>query len=1186
MQKIIVFSAIILCVINLNFYAQTPTGGTNAIMEQTPREAMTTLTGSTYKTVQSNIQYFDKLGRPSQVVLYRGSPDAQKDILSATTQYDLFGRANIAILPTPSDVQTGAYKSTAQSLATSFYDNDANPFTETIFEASPANRPLKGFGAGQNWRTANKFVATDYSIADAGDVPLWNVSSTGATKVSGGYGAGQLLKTTTTSEQGNKVVQYKDKDGNIIRKDVEYQSGLYMRTLYIYDDFLRLRFVVQPNAYETLLTQSSFTESSTVYLEGIFSYKYDNLGRVTESHIAGAGTKRFVYDKNDRVVLENDDREANIPLPDRNYYKFTKYDIFGRVVQTGLIFGIGGFDRSQLQKDFDDFANISTNLTYEERGTNLMGYTNRSFPSGYTPQSSNLRTVTYYDDYDNWQTDVNYNFKSAQAFHTQASAKGMVTGTLVRNLETNVWYKFVNFYDYFGRIIQQYAQNNIGGIDRMDYQYRFNGEVLKMRMTHQKTGVADLIEQYEYQTDHAGRKLSFVHNGNVVAKYEYDAIGRLQRKKLSPAGTALVSSQTGNWNNASTWQSGTLPLSNDNVTINAGNTVTISSGQTASAGTLNDNGTLLNFGTLNMGKSSTTDLYVQTMKYHIRGGLKSINTDASGNLTNSLFSFKLGYEEDGNYYDGNIRSQEWQSSIDNIGRAYFYEYDAASRIKKGLYAGGQQGEKFSLNNVDYDKNGNITNLSRNGWRSDNTFGLVDDLNYTYNPNSNKILKVDDASNNTASFADVAGNDYTYGLDGSLLSDANKGITIEYNYLKLPRRIVKGSTVILNEYDANGRKLKETIGSNYTDYSGNKIYKNGALYQIAHDEGRIIDGQYEYFINDHLGNLRVAFRDSAGIAKISQKQDFDPWGAELQKISYLKSNWKQSDFKYSGKEFIEETGYTDFGARLYDNLVPRFITQDLKATEYFNTSPYGFVLNRPTVAIDPDGKRLFFVAGAGNDGAGWNYISKWSKAFNESGIQGFTTLNASHDNPNGLRSGVGTPFKDIVFTTFNRNYSYESTVGIGWGGALNSPIQDEQVENAYNSIVSNIQNSPLSQGEQLNLAGYSYGSVLQAHVALKLANSGKKVDNLILIGSPISSESELFKTLSSNKNIGKVIRIDIKNDLLSNPKDILTFIKGGQQNSDPNNTGDGPHFDLARPQNDTYNKIRTVILEYLRQQGVK
>ncbi|WP_052354135.1 hypothetical protein [Flectobacillus major] len=85
--------------------------------------------------------------------------------------------------------------------------------------------------------------------------------------------------------------------------------------------------------------------------------------------------------------------------------------------------------------------------------------------------------------------------------------------------------------------------------------------------------------------------------------------------------------------------------------------------------------------------------------------------------------------------------------------------------------------------------------------------------------------------------------------------------------------IKGSTTILYQYDATGRKLKETIGSDITDYSANKIYKNNTLYQISHDEGRIVNSEYEYNITDHLGNLRVAFRDSLGVAKITQAYSY-------------------------------------------------------------------------------------------------------------------------------------------------------------------------------------------------------------------------------------------------------------------------------------------------------------------------
>jgi hypothetical protein len=50
---------------------------------------------------------------------------------------------------------------------------------------------------------------------------------------------------------------------------------------------------------------------------------------------------------------------------------------------------------------------------------------------------------------------------------------------------------------------------------------------------------------------------------------------------------------------------------------------------------------------------------LQTVDYgwHIRGGLKSLNANADGSLqAGKLFAMKLGYEDDGTYYDGNIRS--------------------------------------------------------------------------------------------------------------------------------------------------------------------------------------------------------------------------------------------------------------------------------------------------------------------------------------------------------------------------------------------------------------------------------------------------------------------------------------------------------------------------------------------------
>ncbi len=448
---------------------------------------------------------------------------------------------------------------------------------------------------------------------------------------------------------------------------------------------------------------------------------------MAEKHIPGAGTVRFIYDKNDRVVLENNDRDANILPATSNYYKFYKYDLLGRVVQMGLIFGIGSFSRSQLQTDFDNHSA----LTYEERVTTggLLGYTNRSFPSGYTPIESSLRTVTFYDDF-LWQSDPDFNFKSTQAFHAQANTKGMATGKLIRNLKTNTWQKIVMYYDYQGHVIQDFHLSNRNNLIRKDMQYRFNGELLKTRIEKKNgsTVLSTKILSYEY--DHLSRKVKYKYSLNgiekTIAAYAYDAVGRMSKKLYSPS-SAIGSSQTGLWTNAGTWQGSSIPTLSDQVTINSGHTVTIPASTTVSAGTLFDKGILQNFGTLSLGtlapSTSGGTLQLLSYQHHIRGGLKGINLDASGNLTNNIFSYRIDYEEGTTgLFDGNIKKQYWKSNIDGKERSFDFLYDGASRLKSGTYASTQAGESYSLNNVSYDANGNITQLSRKGWRSNNTFG--------------------------------------------------------------------------------------------------------------------------------------------------------------------------------------------------------------------------------------------------------------------------------------------------------------------------------------------------------------------------------------------------------------------------------------------------------------------------------
>jgi hypothetical protein len=177
--------------------------------------------------------------------------------------------------------------------------------------------------------------------------------------------------------------------------------------------------------------------------------------------------------------------------------------------------------------------------------------------------------------------------------------KGLMTGMLSRNIETNEWLKSVNYYEYRGKLVQSFFKNHKGNIERSETQYRFNGEVLKMRLVHE-----GITEVYDYETDHIGRKTSFKHTLNGILKnvsqYQFDDLGRLKTKRLSPFIT-LGTVASGSWNNTNTWQNNGLPSINDYIRINSGHNVTINYGEAGSAGSLYNAGTLNTYGSLKLG---------------------------------------------------------------------------------------------------------------------------------------------------------------------------------------------------------------------------------------------------------------------------------------------------------------------------------------------------------------------------------------------------------------------------------------------------------------------------------------------------------------------------------------------------------------------------------------------------------
>ena len=172
--------------------------------------------------------------------------------------------------------------------------------------------------------------------------------------------------------------------------------------------------------------------------------------------------------------------------------------------------------------------------------------------------------------------------------------------------------------------------------------------------------------------------------------------------------------------------------------------------------------------------------------YNIRNWLKEMKSDR--------FSQNLWYETTGAYpcFNGNISRMQWQSSKDNVLRGYDFIYDGLNRLEESAYGEGadlsQSKNHYSENVLSYSPNGSIERFQRYGKKNNGTFGLVDDLTYSYNGNQIKAISDKAGSllyNGSFDFKDGANADveYFYDANGALVKDLNKGISnIEYDIL--------------------------------------------------------------------------------------------------------------------------------------------------------------------------------------------------------------------------------------------------------------------------------------------------------------------------------------------------------------------------------------------------------------------
>ncbi|MCK0115184.1 RHS repeat-associated core domain-containing protein, partial [Gelidibacter sp. F63206] len=786
----------------------------------------------------------------------------------------------------------------------------------------------------------------------------------------GYYGQGELYKTVTRDEnwtngKAHTAEEFTDKQGRVVLKrtygDSKVGSVIVPNaphdTYYVYDDYGNLTYVLPPKM------EASTSPWATVnaQLDELgYQYTYDHRNRLVEKKIPGKDREYIVYNKLDQPILTQD---ANLRAQDK--WLFTKYDAFGRVAYTGeMTRGIG---RAALQDDAD--LRNPQFVTKRTSDTTMVGatiyYNNESYPVNFITE---ILTINYYDNYTfdgfvampathDGQNILNHDNSPG----TQKWTKGLATGSKVRVLDQvpAKWITTYTGYDTKGSPIYVKSVNDyLVTTDVVISTLDFTGAVEKTKSWHTKDNTTIETED-TFTYDHMGRlkkqtqELVGMKPTEVIVENTYDDLGQLTGKGVG-------------------------------------------------------------------GKTTQGRLQNVSFAYNIRGWLKQIN-DVE-NLGNNLFGFKMNYNNNAEgsaiapaLYNGNISQTIWRTANDNTKRASAYRYDALNRITSGYFrkadANGaleQDAGRYDLYGVVYDKNGNIASLKRNGHtavdaaRIVTDYGVMDDLTYDYQPNSNKLMKVTDAALNTSGIGEFndlnkVGNDYAYDANGNMVKDLNKEIGtsdvngITYNYLNLPTEVKfsDSNTRKINYiYDATGNKLEkkvtEGIEITRTYYAGNYVYQGSLLKFFNQPEG-YVDAEngfdYVYQYKDHLGNVRLSYSDldlNGAIdpnTEILEENNYYPGGLKHKGYNNV-INGTDHPYGFNGKEESNELGLNtlDFGARNYMPDLVRWGNIDPHAESYYSLSPYTAMANNPINFIDPDGMDILF----------WKYDEK-NKEWNQVGF---------------------------------------------------------------------------------------------------------------------------------------------------------------------------------------------------------
>jgi RHS repeat-associated protein len=867
-----------------------------------------------------------------------------------------------------------------------------------------------------------------------------------------------------------------------------YQLGYHHYTLYYYDRAGQLMKTVPPAGVRPLDLSNP---QHPVYPAHTLTttYTYNSLGQLVRQHTPDGGDTRFYYNGAGQLRYSLNDKQLR-----EQKYSFTVYDALGRVVQVGestdkfslstsagvdeLAGPLADLDLVGVSPPTRSISNL-TETTYTSRGK--IAYLDGT-PQRYLNNRVSFVTA-YPHGYDDPAAEPTVTFYSYDPH-------GNVEW-LCQRLPEAVGDKYVRYeYDLISNKVTKAAYQE-GRVDQFFHQYQYDDDNrLLLAQTSADGLVWETDAEYAYYA-HGPLQRTLLGDDRVQGlDYAYTLQGWLKAlnhpdlSKAKDAGQDGVSSGAaadafgmvlgyyrGDYRRQGSWLNGGVSAAPELAEPTASSSLfngNIASWSSKSLGVPTQTVPTLTadhyrYDQLNRlvaseqrAPSSTgwqpTDRYGTSYAYDPNGNLTSLTRQA-GQAGQQMDQLSYGYPLDG---QGNITSNQLRHVKDAVGAGVSnedvdaqpddnYRYDAVGNLTQDTQGGVRQ-----ISWTPYGKIGKI----------EKTDGTV--VTYRYDAQGQRIAKL---------FQSATGPS----LSTYYVRDAMGNMLAVYEQepgqvLRLVEQPLYGSARVgerkpglsLPDPNAAGRPLVLADGVSVSRGLGQKYYE----------------------LTDHLGNVRAVVTDqktstldattgqpvlTSLLPVLSNYYNYYAFG-QLQPGRYGSGNSTAAGgyrFGYNGKEKDNngELGLTtyDYGFRIYNPGIAKFLSVDPLASKYPFYTPYQFAGNNPIKYIDLDGLEPAEPGKKGEeqvaskkgteDFYNWQWVGKGQ---NGSWVQGSSTsysygnvldVNSGHNDDNNKKFFKEYSNDGLLFNMYgNNNLSVRQLdFQIGFLGGLSTGTDAQEAE---------------------------------------------------------------------------------------------------------------------------------------------